>query len=291
MFKRFFIFIAVLTVVLSTVSCSLLHNKAKIKNYVEVQTSEGSFIIGLYEGTPLHKENFMNNSKTNVYDSTLIYSISPNGIHKMGLVENKKDTRVLNDITEEKTIKNEIYPELLNKKGAVGMLRANNDINPDKRSNKLIFYIVDGIKANDKILKTLTAKRNAPLIADYITVFISEEGHKHYEDSLKFYKSNQDNKNYKRLYLELTDSVKPRIKKDGKELFALDKKQVETYTEVGGVPIYDGQYTVFGKIVKGIDILDKLSSVKTGLRNKPKKDIYIISTKVLTKKEFKKYKK
>jgi cyclophilin family peptidyl-prolyl cis-trans isomerase len=61
--------------------------------------------------------------------------------------------------------------------------------------------------------------------------------------------------------------------------------------ENGGAPIYDGQYTVFGEIVLGNDIIKTLSDVRIGMYNKPKTNIYIISTNILTKKEYKNYKK
>jgi len=291
MFRRFFVIPVALIAVSIISSCSLLNNPAKIKTYVEVKTTEGSFILGLYEGTPLHKDNFIKNSNENVYDSTLIYSTIPNSIHKFGLKPGKKEEHLLNRTKDGSKINQEINPQLMNKTGAVGMLRANNDKNPEMQSDNYLFYLVEGIKTDEKLLKTLEAKRNAPIIADYITVFLSEPGHQHYDDSLRLYKSTGNKDNYRELYIQLTDSIKPRLKEDGIELFSLSKKQISTYTEFGGVPIYDGQYTIFGEIVAGIDILENLSSIKTGLYNKPVNDIYILSTRIIPKKEFKQVKK
>jgi len=289
--RNFIIPVAVFIITIVLNACSVLNNPAKIKHYSQIETSSGMFIIGLYEGTPLHKQNFMNNCSTQTYDSTLIYSTIPNSIHKMGLNPDKKESYVLSRTTETSKIENEIHPKLMNKTGAVGMLRLSNDQNPDMKSDNFLFYIVEGMKTDKKLLNTLEAKRNAPVIADYISVFMKEPGKQHYDDSLRFYKTNKDKTNFRRLYLELTDSVKPRIANDGIELFEISDEQIKTYLEVGGVPIYDGQYTIFGEIVYGKDILSNLSAVKTGLYNKPKKDIYIISTKILTKKEYKKFKK
>lgn len=288
MYRRNFIFLVAILAVFIVSSCSILNNPAKIKTYAEIKTSNGDFVIGLYEGTPLHKDNFISNCNNNVYDSTLVYSVLPNSIHKMGLKPNKEEKYVLERNTSEKNIKNEINPKLINKTGAVGMLRLPNDSNPEMKSNNFLFYTVEGIQANEKLLNTLVAKRNAPIIADYITIFLSESGHEHYDDSLKYYKTNGQHKDFQRLYVQLTDSVKPAIAEDGIELFELSKQQVSTYNTIGGIPIYDGSYTVFGEIVLGIDIISTLSDIPTGLKNKPKTDIYITSTKILTKKEFKK---
>ena len=52
--------------------------------------------------------------------------------------------------------------------------------------------------------------------------------------------------------------------------------------------MFEDFYTVFGEIVVGMDILDKLSKVETDLNRSPKKEISIVSTNVLKKKDFKK---
>jgi cyclophilin family peptidyl-prolyl cis-trans isomerase len=182
-------------------SCSILDNPTKIKKYAKINTSEGSFIIGLYEGTPLHKQNFITNCTSQNYDSTLIYSTIPNGVHKMGLKPSKKEEYTLSRTYDDSKIESEINSKLLNKTGAVGMLRLPNDQNPEMQSDNFLFYLVDGIQTDEKLLHTLEAKQNAPIIADYITIFINETGNKHYDDSLKLYKVNNNNKNYRRLYL------------------------------------------------------------------------------------------
>lgn len=49
--------------------------------------------------------------------------------------------------------------------------------------------------------------------------------------------------------------------------------QIDKYLKEGGYPILDTKYTVFGKIIEGMDVLDKISSVEVGKFNRPKKDI------------------
>ncbi|MDY0142112.1 MAG: peptidylprolyl isomerase [Bacteroidales bacterium] len=291
MFKRKNNLLAAFFLMIFVSSCTIFNNPAKINKFVEIKTNHGDFILGLYEGTPLHRDNFLKNCHNMQYDSTLIYSVMPNGMHKIGLPVNEKEDDLLFDSFPDNTINPEFNPKLINKTGAVGMYRINNDKNPEQVSDNILFYIIDGIPANQKLLRTLEAKRNAPLIADYISTFLKEPGHKHFEDSLNQYKTNRNNDKFTQLYVQLTDSVKPRIKADGKSLFVLDKFQIDKYTNLGGVPIYDGQYTVFGEIVLGNEILKTLSNTRIGLFNKPKTNIYVLSTQILTKKEYKKRKK
>jgi peptidyl-prolyl cis-trans isomerase B (cyclophilin B) len=158
--------------------------------------------------------------------------------------------------------------------------------NSESFSDAQLFYLCQGTSTDLKTLNTLEAKRNAPIIADYITILLKEESYSMYKDSLDYYKMNKMQAEWNNLYLRLTNIVVPRIENDGKDLFHLSEYQKDIYTQVGGAPIYDGQYVVFGEIAYGIEILDKLAKSKIGLFNKPKENIYILSTKIITKKEF-----
>ncbi len=49
--------------------------------------------------------------------------------------------------------------------------------------------------------------------------------------------------------------------------------QKEAYLELGGTPFLDREYTVFGQVIEGLDIIDKLASVSTDRRDRPKEDL------------------
>ena len=59
------------------------------------------------------------------------------------------------------------------------------------------------------------------------------------------------------------------------------KEQIDSYTTVGGVPHLDAQYTVFGEVIEGLDIIDKIAAVKCGSNDRPATDVKIISAKVI----------
>jgi peptidyl-prolyl cis-trans isomerase B (cyclophilin B) len=55
--------------------------------------------------------------------------------------------------------------------------------------------------------------------------------------------------------------------------YGLTDQQKETYKTVGGTPHLDGQYTVFGEVIEGLDIVEKIQNCETGTADRPKTDI------------------
>ena len=54
---------------------------------------------------------------------------------------------------------------------------------------------------------------------------------------------------------------------------AMDKQQIEAYTTVGGTPHLDGDYTVFGQVIEGLDVIDKIAAVQCGPNDRPLEDV------------------
>ncbi|MBK3516297.1 peptidylprolyl isomerase [Carboxylicivirga marina] len=59
--------------------------------------------------------------------------------------------------------------------------------------------------------------------------------------------------------------------------------QRQAYTTLGGAPYLDGDYTVFGWVTKGMDVVDKIASVKTYAVDRPVNDIRINTIEILKK--------
>ncbi len=62
---------------------------------------------------------------------------------------------------------------------------------------------------------------------------------------------------------------------------SLTEEQKQAYSTVGGAPHLDGDYTVFGEVIDGMDVIDKIEKAETDGRDRPKDDIRIISMKIL----------
>ena len=63
--------------------------------------------------------------------------------------------------------------------------------------------------------------------------------------------------------------------------FKFTPEQAETYTTIGGTPHLDGDYTVFGEVVDGMDVVDEIQQVATNSNDRPVDDVVIIKMTIL----------
>lgn len=57
-------------------------------------------------------------------------------------------------------------------------------------------------------------------------------------------------------------------------------KERQAYKTVGGTPFLDGEYTVYGEVTEGLEVVDKIAAVKTGRMDVPVEPVTIISVTI-----------
>ena len=79
----------------------------------------------------------------------------------------------------------------------------------------------------------------------------------------------------------MLERVQQRISQNTDGTVVLTDEQREVYKTVGGTPHLDGQYTVFGEVVEGIDVVEKIQAVATDSNDRPLDDVRIIRATVV----------
>lgn len=92
-----------------------------------------------------------------------------------------------------------------------------------------------------------------------------------HHDEIMTLRRNRDRAGLQTLQDQLIEQTKQRCQQEGRPSFT--HEQVETYTTVGGTPFLDGQYTVFGEVVEGLDVVERIQNVETLRGDRPRVDV------------------
>lgn len=245
----------------------------KDPNVVIIQTNFGDIKVRLYEQTPGHRDNFLKLIKEGYYEGILFHRVIPHFMIQAGDPDSKhaQAGEVLGGNSIDYVIDAEIRPEFFHKKGALAAAREGDEVNPLKKSSGSHFYIVQGKVFRPSELDSLVVKIN-----DRRRQTILNRLKKEKEVELRAYELMKDQENLNLIEQEINDQLKQLFEK-GK--LTLTEAQKEAYTTVGGVPHLDGDYTVFGEVIEGQDIVDRIAALKRDERDRPLKDAVILKMK------------
>jgi peptidyl-prolyl cis-trans isomerase B (cyclophilin B) len=85
----------------------------------------------------------------------------------------------------------------------------------------------------------------------------------------------------KKYSLKQLSQMENRINQNQENIFSFSDSAKKLYQEIGGTPFLDNGYTVFGEVIKGIEIIDKICSVETSNGNKPINNVTILSARII----------
>jgi cyclophilin family peptidyl-prolyl cis-trans isomerase len=255
---------------------------AKNDTLVVIVTNYGIIKIKLYEDTPKHRNNFIKLAKNGFYDSLLFHRII-NGFMIQGgdpLSKNATPDRILGNGDIGYTIPPEITRSHFHKKGALAAARQGDDVNPEKVSSGCQFYIVQGKKYSELDMITVESRMANQAKQSLIWKFLGKSENKRLKDRYIMHQQARNNDSLSAINSHITQIIEPELKNQKNYKFTADEKLV--YSNIGGAPHLDGNYTIFGEVIEGIEVLDKIAEVEVVGNNRPKSDIIMrISLEIL----------
>ena len=266
----YLIFIAILGF---SESCAKKNNDTLVR----LETTSGNITVKLYSETAKHKENFVKLVNAGFYNGVLFHRVIANFMIQGGDPDSKtaKPDAFLGSGDLGYTIPAEfIYPKYYHKHGALAAAREGDQINPLKASSGCQFYIVQGKIFTDAQLDSLERVKAQKLELKLFQEIVDKK-----QDEVKKYRLE---KSQSKLDV-LRDSILAVVHLTMKNhpIYKFTAQQRTDYKMIGGTPHLDGNYTVFGEVVEGLEIVERISKTKTGMHDRPVEDIKVIKAEVL----------
>jgi cyclophilin family peptidyl-prolyl cis-trans isomerase len=238
-------------------------------HYVLIKTTMGNIKVKLYNDTPNHRNEFLKLVNSGHFDGTLFYRIINNFVIQGGSSDsrNAPPGKHIGYGTSAKVIDSEFCDNHFHKKGVLCAPRQPENINEFKMSDISQFYIVEGRVWKNEELDIIEKNNNIPIK--------NELKKKYYlprkEELAKLKKG--DPQGFNKLLREIKQKINFEYLMS--DYIEFSDEQRKAYTTVGGLPDLDGEYTVFGEVVKGMDVIDKIAALKTDKNDRPYKDVVI----------------
>lgn len=250
-----------------------MENETKLK----IETSAGDIVVKLYNETPRHRDNFIKLAQDGTYEGTLFHRVIKDFMIQAGDPESKNAPKgkMLGAGDMGYTIPAEfVYPKYFHKKGALSAARQGDNVNPEKASSGCQFYIVTGKVYSDSTLLDMERQMNQLRLNNAFQALVQK-------NMKTIYKLRREGNQDGLLDLQDTLIAQAEAQVEKEEPFRFTPEQVQAYTTVGGTPHLDGEYTVFGEVLEGMDVVDKIQRVKTDRNDRPEEDVVIEKVTVL----------
>lgn len=247
------------------------------EHIIQIDTNFGNMKFRLYDDTPKHRDAFIELAEEGYYNGTLFYRVIQDYLIQGGSrsSRNAAPGKRIGYGDPDKTVDDEILPHYFHKKGALCAPRQPDEVNPYKQSDISQFYIVKGQVFTSGQLDTLELSVNRPIRKKIYNQVMTES----VRSELKQLKEDKKVDEFR----ALADKIKKEIDAEyhmQTGILEFSEQQRNAYTSVGGYPDLDKKYTVFGECIEGLDVIDKIASLKTDGNDRPLQDVKI-TVKVL----------
>ncbi len=239
----------------------------KDERLVEITTDLGVMVAKLYNETPQHRDNFIKLVQEGFYDSLLFHRVIPSFMIQGGdpLSKHADSTTMLGSGDVGYKIPAEFVKKYFHKRGALSAARDNN---PERASSGCQFYIVQGktftLEELEKVINSRNLSRKQAMLYELAK-----------NDTIQQKLGELQAAGKKDAFQNYVQSLQAIIEKqyNKTEPDKIDYDQVDHYLRIGGTPHLDGDYTVFGELISGFEVLDKIAASKTLPGDRPVKDI------------------
>ncbi len=228
-----------------------------------IQTNYGTITIQLYNQTLLHRDNFIKLTESHFYDSLLFHRVIPNFMIQCGdpLSKGANNKQFLGNGGPGYTIPAEFVPGLIHKKGAIAAARLGDEQNPEQASSGSQFYIVQGRVCSLQELQQIEEQRITKMTYKVIRDFLQKPENDALRNQIIALQKDGKTTEYNALIEEIKAKLPQEMARI--ESFRYTDEQKKIYTTIGGTPHLDYEYTVFGEVIDGFDVIEKISHVET----------------------------
>lgn len=238
--------------------------------HIEVSTNLGTMRFMLYDDTPKHRDAFLELTAEGHFNETLFYRVIQGFVIQGGSKDSKNAPRGkhIGYGDPERTVPDEILKHRICKKGALCAPRQPDDININKVSDVSQFFIIQGRTYRFGQLDTMEIAVNRPIRNQIVSEIYTDQR------KAEFNKLKEEKKldEARELAEWIKNEIEVRYQLSTKTVH-YDSLQRVAFTTIGGAPELENEYTVFGEIIEGMDVIDKIAALKTDSNDRPLTDV------------------
>lgn len=245
---------------------------------VLMNTSLGPIKLKLYNETPQHRDNFIKLVKSGQYNGLLFHRVIKDFMIQGGDVTSKNApmNKQLGAGDLGYTVPAEfVYPKYFHKKGALSAARTGDEVNPERASSASQFYIVTGKVYSDAELNQMEKQKESRLKQTIFNRLQNENK----AQIMALYR-NGEKEELAVLRDTLIGKTELEFEKH-KDECKFTPEQREAYKTVGGTPFLDNEYTVYGEVMDGMEVVDAIQNVKTNGQDRPLENVVIESVECM----------